>query len=291
MGQSFRGPTEAIPPSEPVLGESSPRFQLLLRPNAGLRYPISLYPNLNETVRLSPRDLTPLQECWGVSALSRFGRAEPRRTPSGLILIQVVTGCVVHPDGRLFPMKPVGSIRSKSCSRNFATSASSPTWTRARPRPPSASSTSAAPSTRSATSMTATPPPTSTRSKGRRASPSTPPPSRSSGARTRSPSSTRPATSISRPRSSARLRVLDGAVGVFCAVGGVEVQSRDRLVPGQQAQGAAHRLRQQARPHGRRLLRLHRADEGRSCSVMPAICTIPVGQSRRVRGRHRPDPT
>ena len=51
------------------------------------------------------------------------------------------------------------------CSTNFATSASSPTWTPARPRRRSASSTSAAPSTRSATSTTATPPPTSTRSR------------------------------------------------------------------------------------------------------------------------------
>ena len=136
-------------------------------------------------------------------------------------------GGVVHPEtccsvpvgaGRLFPA-------DTPCSTNCATSASSPTWTRARPRPRSASSTTAAPSTRSATSTTATPPPTSTRWSGRRASRSTPPPSRSTGATTRSTSSTRPATSTSRPRSSGRLRVLDGAVGVFCAVGGVEVQS------------------------------------------------------------------
>ena len=53
----------------------------------------------------------------------------------------------------------------RRCSTNFATSASSPTWTPARPRPRSGSSTTAAPSTRSATSMTATPPPTSTRSR------------------------------------------------------------------------------------------------------------------------------
>ena len=56
------------------------------------------------------------------------------------------------------------------------------------------------------------------------------------------------------------LRVLDGAVGVFCAVGGVEVQS-EPLAPGQQTSRAAHCVRQQARSHGGRFLRLCRADE------------------------------
>ena len=74
------------------------------------------------------------------------------------------------------------------------------------------------------------------------------------------------------------LRVLDGAVGVFCAVGGVEVQSRDGLVSGQQAQRAAHRLHQQARPHGRRLLRLHRADEGQARHHAGHL-HLPAGQS------------
>ena len=136
--------------------------------------------------------------------------------------------------------------------------------------------------------MTATPPPTSTRSNGRRASRSTAPPSPSSGATRASPSSTRPATSISPPRSSAPCASSTAAVGVFCAVGGVEVQSRDGLVPGQQAQRAAHRLRQQARPHGRRLLRLHRADEGEA-RRRPGHLRHAGRPVRRVRGRHRPD--
>jgi general L-amino acid transport system ATP-binding protein len=54
------------------------------------------------------------------------------------------------------------------------------------------------------------------------------------------------------------------------------------------ASKVAHRLRQQARPHGRRLLRLHRADEGEApggAGHLRAACR-PVG---RVQGRHRPD--
>ena len=41
------------------------------------------------------------------------------------------------------------------------------------------------------------------------------------------------------------LRVLDGAVAVFCAVDGVEPQSRDGVAPGRPLPRAAHRLHQQ----------------------------------------------
>ena len=50
------------------------------------------------------------------------------------------------------------------------------------------------------------------------------------------------------------MRVLDGACMVYCAVGGVQPQSRDRLAPGQQVQGAAPDVRQQDGPHRRELL-------------------------------------
>ena len=53
------------------------------------------------------------------------------------------------------------------------------------------------------------------------------------------------------------LRVLDGAVAVFCAVGGVRAAVRDRVAPGRQVQGAAHRVHQQDGPRRRRLLPGH----------------------------------
>ena len=49
------------------------------------------------------------------------------------------------------------------------------------------------------------------------------------------------------------------------------------------------RLRQQARPHGRRLLGLRRADEGRSSRPTRPSVTIPAGQDSALQGRHRPD--
>ena len=58
------------------------------------------------------------------------------------------------------------------------------------------------------------------------------------------------------------MRVLDGACMVYCAVGGVQPQSRNRLAPGQQVQGAAPGVRQQDGPHRRELLQGLRPDEG-----------------------------
>jgi elongation factor G len=53
----------------------------------------------------------------------------------------------------------------------------------------------------------------------------TPPRPPATGTNTASTSSIPPATWTSRPKSKRSLRVLDGAVAVFCAVGGVEPQS------------------------------------------------------------------
>ena len=83
----------------------------------------------------------------------------------------------------------------------------------------------AAASTRSARSTKATRRWTGCPRSASAASPSPPRRPRSTGRATSCTSSTRPATSTSPSRSSARLRVLDGAVVVFSAVDGVEPQS------------------------------------------------------------------
>src|SRR5438046_10270367 len=79
------------------------------------------------------------------------------------------------------------------------------------------------------------------------------------------------------------LRVLDGAVGVFCAVGGVEVQSET--------------VWHQANRHGvPRLAFVNKLDRmgadffdciaqmKTKLSMVPAICTIPAGQSSNFKG-------
>src|SRR5437762_657334 len=79
------------------------------------------------------------------------------------------------------------------------------------------------------------------------------------------------------------LRVLDGAVGVFCAVGGVEVQSET--------------VWHQANKHGvPRLAFINKLDRTGAdfeaaieqmkdkLSMVPAICTIPAGQSDKFEG-------
>ena len=85
------------------------------------------------------------------------------------------------------------------------------------------------------------------------------------------------------------LRVLDGAVGVFCAVGGVEVQSET--------------VWYQANKHNvPRIAFVNKLDRTgadffgcinqmkKKLGVIPAICTIPAGRVERLPGRHRPDP-
>jgi len=79
---------------------------------------------------------------------------------------------------------------------------------------------------------------------------------------TGSTSSTPPATSISRSRWSASLRVLDGAVAVFDSVAGVEPQSETVWRPARQIRRAAHLLRQQDGSDRRRLPALASRDQG-----------------------------
>ena len=120
---------------------------------------------------------------------------------------------------------PAKTCRHRPRWRACATSASSRTSTRARPPSPSASCSTRGASTRLARSTTARRRWTGCRRSASAASPSPPRPPASPGATTTSTSSTRPATSTSPSRSSASLRVLDGAVVVFDGVSGVEPQS------------------------------------------------------------------
>src|SRR5881227_1318400 len=68
------------------------------------------------------------------------------------------------------------------------------------------------------------------------------------------------------------LRVLDGAVGVFCAVGGVEVQSET--------------VWHQANKHDRMGADFYGTVEQMKdkFGIVPAICTIPIGQSSEFKG-------
>ena len=95
----------------------------------------------------------------------------------------------------------------------------------ARRRRPSGSSITPARATRSARSMRAPPPWTGWSRSRSAASPSRRPRPPRSGTTSGSTSSTRPATSTSPSRSSARLRVLDGAVCVLDSNQGVEPQT------------------------------------------------------------------
>ena len=65
------------------------------------------------------------------------------------------------------------------------------------------------------------------------------------------------------------LRVLDGAVAVYDGVAGVEPQTEQVLAAGREVPRPADVLRQQARPHRRRLLPLRRHD-GRPAGRQPA---------------------
>ena len=115
------------------------------------------------------------------------------------------------------------------------------------------------------------------------------PPSRSTGATTRSTSSTRPATSISRPRSSARCASSTARVGVFCAVGGVEVQSETVWF-------------QANKYNVPRIAYVNKLDRmgadffdcveqmKEKLQVVPAIVRHSRRAVERVQGRHRPDP-
>ena len=80
------------------------------------------------------------------------------------------------------------------------------------------------------------------------------------------------------------LRVLDGAVAVFCARRRRRAAVRDRLAPGRQVQRPAHRVRQQDGPRRRRL-RQRRPDDAATASARkPVPLQIPMVAGRRSSG-------
>jgi elongation factor G len=84
------------------------------------------------------------------------------------------------------------------------------------------------------------------------------------------------------------LRVLDGAVAVFCAVGGVRAAVRDGVAPGQQVQRAAHRVRQQDGPHRRQLPARGAPDQASAWAPTPGADPAADRRGGRFQGRGRP---
>jgi small subunit ribosomal protein S7 len=155
-------------------------------------------------------------------------------------------------------------------SRTTATSASWRTSMPARRRRPSGSSSTPARATRSAKCMMARRRWTGWSRSRSAASRSRRPRPPASGTASASTSSTRPATSISPSRSSvrcvcstARLRARSNA--------GRRAADRDRLAPGRQVQGAAHRLRQQDGQDRRRLLPCVDDDQDAPLGAKPIV--------------------
>ncbi len=80
------------------------------------------------------------------------------------------------------------------------------------------------------------------------------------------------------------LRVLDGAIALFCSVGGCRAPVRDRMAAGGQVPRPPHRVRQQ---DGSRRRRLHagRADDDRQAACASLGAPTAAGPRGRVPGR------
>ena len=79
------------------------------------------------------------------------------------------------------------------------------------------------------------------------------------------------------------LRVLDGAIAVFCSVGGVEPQTETVWRQGGQVRCAPHRLYQQDGPGRCRLPRVVKMIEDR-LGARPLVIQLPVGSEDQFRG-------
>ena len=87
------------------------------------------------------------------------------------------------------------------------------------------------------------------------------------------------------------LRVLDGAVSVFCAKGGVEPQSETVWRQADKYQCAPHGLCQQDGYHGRGFLPRGGHDEGPAGEPTPCRIQLPIGKEGDFQGHHRPGAT
>ena len=84
------------------------------------------------------------------------------------------------------------------------------------------------------------------------------------------------------------LRVLDGAVAVFDAVAGVQPQSETVWRQAEPLRRAAHRLHQQVRPRGRRLLPCHPDHDATAWARNGRGRSDAHGRRGQLLGRHRP---